>query len=943
MNEEMLFNSALEKSAGERAAFLDAACAGESALRQRIELLLKVHENPGSFLRGPAADLELTEGVSPHERAAHDRPDDCDHASVGSRRAAEGPGSRIGPYKLLQQIGEGGMGSVFMAEQVQPVQRMVALKIIKPGMDSRQVIARFEAERQALALMDHPNIAKVHDASTTESGRPYFVMELVRGVPLKTFCDERLLTPRERLELFIPICQAVQHAHQKGIVHRDLKPSNVLIALYDGRPVPKVIDFGVAKATGPKLTDRTLFTEFGSVVGTLEYMSPEQAELNQLDIDTRSDIYSLGVLLYELLTDSTPLARQRVQKTGLLEVLRLIREEDPPRPSVRLSTTEELPTIAARRGLDSARLKGQIRGELDWIAMKALEKDRNRRYQTANALARDIERFLNDDTVEACPPSARYRLTKFLRRHKRGIGIASVFASTLAIAAAVSIYLAVRATQAEIQARSSQIQAEANLGKAHQAVNEFFTRVSDDTLLNEPALEPLRRQLLLTALPYYDGFVREHREDPAFQAELAATYFRIGILTFELGPEEDWVPAMKLGVDTLENLLRKKSALPTLKSLHAGFRWVNTGAPFHVRQSDEALRVFEKARLQWEHLVSQHPTVTGFQSDLAGVNLVLGVLQDSHFQIEDAVETYRDACLRWRRLIEINPEATHYPTPFCIASANLSIDLAVLRQSTESKKFMDECVSTATTFLAKFPNVHAFEDLHSGYVELCRGILGEHTGRLEEAESAYRRAVAGQEQLLRVYASVARFRKGAFTARSCLGEVLWAKGLRAEAAECFRIAISHGEQLGEADPVAQNNLAWFLTTVADPQFRDHPKAVRIARTVVERVPQNRENWITLGVAQYSVGDYQNAALSLEKAIRGPYRFAGCSALYLAMAYWQLGQKEQARHWYDRAIEQIESFEVRDLEHSRLQRTAECLLKIVPKERRRSNSRQESGP
>ena len=329
--------------------------------------------------------------------------------------------SRVGPYKLLQQIGEGGMGTVFMAEQQEPVRRMVALKVIKPGMDTRQVIARFEAERQALALMDHPNIAKVLDAGTTASGRPYFVMELVKGVPLTKYCDEHRLSPQQRLELFVPICRAVQHAHQKGIIHRDLKPSNVLVALYDGKPVPKVIDFGVAKATGQKLTDKTLFTGFGGVVGTLEYMSPEQAELNQLDVDTRADIYSLGVMLYELLTGTTPLERKRFGKAALLEILRLIREEEPPKPSTRLSTAETAASVAANRGLEPKKLSGLVRGDLDWIVMKCLEKDRNRRYETANGLASDVQRYLSDEPVLASPPSAAYRLRKFARRHKAGL------------------------------------------------------------------------------------------------------------------------------------------------------------------------------------------------------------------------------------------------------------------------------------------------------------------------------------------------------------------------------------------------------------------------------------------------------------------------------------------------------------------------------------------
>ena len=335
MTDRDLFIAALNlENPAERQAYLQDACGDDSAARQRVEALFKVYEDAGSFLESPPA--------SPT-------------ASMAPASSTELSGTVIGPYKLLQPIGEGGMGTVYMAEQTQPVRRTVALKLIKAGMDSRQVLARFGAERQALALMDHPNIAKVFDAGTTDTGRPYFVMELVKGIPITRFCDERRLTLRERLELAIPVCQAVQHAHQKGIIHRDLKPSNVLIALYDGKPVPKVIDFGVAKATGPRLTDQTLYTEFGAVVGTLEYMSPEQAELNQLDIDTRSDIYSLGVLLYELLTGSTPLERKRLKEASFLEVLRVIREEESPRPSMRLSDDRG---AAVDRGLPAASSRG---------------------------------------------------------------------------------------------------------------------------------------------------------------------------------------------------------------------------------------------------------------------------------------------------------------------------------------------------------------------------------------------------------------------------------------------------------------------------------------------------------------------------------------------------------------------------------------------------------
>src|SRR5207249_875796 len=367
----------------------------------------------------------------------------------------ERPGTVIGPYKLLEQIGEGGFGVVFMAEQQEPLRRKVALKVIKPGMDSRQVIARFEAERQALAIMDHPNIAKVLDAGTTGeaeprplgsgedaplpngrgSGRPYFVMELVKGVPITDFCDQNQLTPRERLELFIPVCHAVQHAHQKGIIHRDIKPSNVMVTLHDGTPVPKIIDFGIAKAMGQQLTDKTLFTNFAQLVGTPLYMSPEQAGLSGLDVDTRSDIYSLGVLLYELLTGTTPFDKDRFKEAGYDEIRRIIREEEPPKPSTRISTLgQAATTLSTQRKSDKRKLSQLFRGELDWIVMKALEKDRSRRYETASGFAADVQRYLNDEPVQACPPSAGYRFRKFVRRNKAALATGTVVALAVLLA-----------------------------------------------------------------------------------------------------------------------------------------------------------------------------------------------------------------------------------------------------------------------------------------------------------------------------------------------------------------------------------------------------------------------------------------------------------------------------------------------------------------------------
>ncbi len=421
-----IFGKAIEiHSDDERAKYLDQACAGDESLRAEVDDLLGATERAGNFLGG---------------------------SSPGNNTLpiTEKPGTVIGPYKLLQQIGEGGMGVVYMAEQEEPIRRKVALKIIKPGMDSRQVVARFEAERQALAMMDHQNIARVLDAGTTQAGRPYFVMELVHGLRITEYCDRNKLPLDDRLSLLVQVCQAIHHAHQKGVIHRDIKPSNVMVTLYDGQPVPKVIDFGVAKAIEHRLTEKTMFTQYGQIIGTPEYMSPEQAEMSGLDVDTRSDVYSLGVLLYELLTGTTPLSREELLQGGLDHMLQAIRDQEPPKPSLRLSESgEAVATISARRRVDSRELSLLLRGELDWIVMRALEKDRTRRYDTVSSLAADIMRHRNNEPVEASPASTAYRLRKFARRHKSLISTAAAFAAILVLGTITSTWQAIRAWNAE--------------------------------------------------------------------------------------------------------------------------------------------------------------------------------------------------------------------------------------------------------------------------------------------------------------------------------------------------------------------------------------------------------------------------------------------------------------------------------------------------------------
>jgi serine/threonine protein kinase len=570
-----LFLGALAIAPAQRAAWLQNACGVDAELHRHVEMMLAAHDESQSLIDRMAPPAGAPQGAT----GAMAAPADHHGAEPGEIEKA---GTMVGSYKLLEEIGEGGMGTVWMAEQTEPIHRRVAVKVVKEGMDSKQVLARFEAERQALALMDHPNIARVLDAGKTCSGRPYFVMELVKGLPITRYCDEKRLAVRERLQLFADVCRAVQHAHQKGIIHRDIKPSNVLVAPYDGRPIVKVIDFGVAKATGQRLTERTLFTGFGAVVGTLEHMSPEQAELNNQDIDTRSDIYSLGVLLYELLTGSTPFSRKELERAGMLEVLRLIREQEPTRPSVKLSTADGLPTLAANRATEPKRLTALVRGELDWIVMKALEKDRNRRYETANGLARDVERYLADEPVEAAAPSAWYRLRKLVHRNK-GPLCAGALVGLALVAGTVA------ATLGWIEARKQREAARENEAKARQAADSE-KKAHDQARKRLEQIEKGNEILLAIFADLNIHSVREGNEP--LEAVLARRLLRAGEQL------EGEVVGNSLAVAALQNCL--------------GTSLMTLGHP------QEAVSLYDRARQTREaQLGADHPDTLVSMSNLA--------------------------------------------------------------------------------------------------------------------------------------------------------------------------------------------------------------------------------------------------------------------------------------------------------------------------------------
>jgi serine/threonine protein kinase/tetratricopeptide (TPR) repeat protein len=929
MNEDTIFHLAREKPVAERAAFLEAACGSDDALRRRLEAILRAHDHPGSFLAGPAIDLGATldDPLEPEDGDDSGAPGPLEGEAPP---VSEGPGSRIGPYKLLQQIGEGGMGVIFMAEQEAPVHRKVALKIIRPGMDSRQVIARFEAERQALALMDHPNIAKVLDAGTTASRRPYFVMELVKGVPITEYCDRNHLTPRQRLELFVPVCQAVQHAHQKGIIHRDLKPSNVLIALYDGKPVPQVIDFGVAKATGPKLTERTLFTHFGSIVGTFEYMSPEQAELNQLDIDTRSDIYSLGVILYELLTGTTPLERRRVKGSALLDVLRWIREEEPARPSTRIGSSADLPAIAANRGLEARKLSGAVRGELDWIVMKALEKDRSRRYETANSLAMDLRRYLADEPVLACPPSSWYRFGKFARRNRAAVVAATVIA--LAVASALGCLAAstVWVSRERDEARMQRGRAEANLRKAHQAVNDYFTLISESTLLQEPEMEPLRRRLLEAALRYYQDFAREPGATPELQAELVAAHLRIAVLIHDLARGGDWGSPVEQAVGVMEDLLRKGADPSTFRSLRQGVYRLNAAAYMHIHDPQKLLGCLERARVLWEELVRREPSVPGFRNELGIFLHVIAGLQLNAGRTEEALQSYRRAVELRGGLVREFPSVPHYRGALAVTLRDESEALVEAGRIRDAEEVCREAREHLRKLVAEFPAVPAWEDLLTGVIDDRLGQILEDSGRLSEAEGFYREMLTAQESLLAARPTVARYRYNVLCARTHLGDVLWGSGRRVQAQEQHRRVRLLGADLGPDERQSRDELAWFLATCPDDAFRDGAEAVRIARRLVEEEPRNPRHQLTFGLACDSAGDWRGAIEALERQPPVLLNRDVLSNLLLARAHWRLGQAEEAWMCYQRALSRWEQQPNQSLRLRRIRAETETILGIRTK-------------
>jgi serine/threonine protein kinase len=726
-SEVEVFEAAVALAPGQREAFVEQASAGDPELLQRIRALLHAAENGADFL----TPIAPTPPATPP--------------------AIEKRGDRIGRYKLLEQIGEGGCGIVYMAEQEEPIRRRVALKVIKLGMDTRQVIARFEAERQALALMDHPNIAKVHDAGATATGRPYFVMELVRGLRITDYCNDKRLPTGKRLELFIQVCQAVQHAHQKGIIHRDLKPSNILVTVNDGVPVPKVIDFGIAKATsGERLTDKTVFTAFHQFIGTPAYMSPEQAELTSVDIDTRSDIYTLGVLLYELLTGQTPFDASELLQAGLDEMRRTLREKEPARPSTRLGTlsADQLIATARLQGLEPPKLINLVRGDLDWIVLKCLEKDRARRYETANALLMDIQRHLSNEPVNARPRSRLNEFQKTIRRHKAGFAAAAAVVAALFLGLGVATWSLAKEKQARRRAdreaaKSSQtarvledmlggidpkMAQERDTSLLREMLSQTATRVSRD-LTNQPLVEAHLESTIaniyaaLGDFPKAEQMARSalalRRSDPAGQpAELAESLFDLAHHLWSQGKLAEAEQFAREGLSVATHSTAKKDALVAKSLAQLGVIVQDQGK---LTEAESLFR--ESLAIRKQLLGNEHPTVAQAFNTLSGVLTLEGKMVEAEKASSQALKVFG-----WPfREGDPSDDGSLY------ARGNVFFDQGNLAEA-------EACFRQALAIRRKRSGGQDFEVALSSLATTLR-----HQQRFAEAEPLYRECLASRE------------------------------------------------------------------------------------------------------------------------------------------------------------------------------------------------------
>jgi serine/threonine protein kinase/tetratricopeptide (TPR) repeat protein len=921
-----IFSAALDcESEAARTAYLGQVCHDEPSLRARVQALLQAHAGAGQFLECQ------TEGIRRRVSA--------ELASTAAPSPAPGVGTVVAArYKLLEPIGEGGMGTVWLAMQTEPIRRKVALKLIKPGMDTKEVVARFDAERQALALMEHPNIAKVLDGGVTDQGRPFFVMELVRGTPITEYCDSARLAVRDRLGLFIQICHAVQHAHQKGIIHRDLKPSNVLVTEQDGRPVAKVIDFGVAKAVGQQLTANTVYTRFMQLVGTPLYMSPEQAQVSAVDVDTRADIYSLGVILYELLTGTTPFDQERLKTAGHDEIRRIIREEEPVRPSTRLSTLgQAAETVSANRGTEPRKLSTLVRAELDWIVMKALEKDRNRRYETVSAFAQDVQRYLNDEPVLACPPSAWYRLRKFTWRNKRALVSAAILVGMLLVLLGglgwVVSDRAARRTRTAFEVnqslqRAESLYADNKLPEAEAEVQK--ARVALGTAGGDEDLDRRVRQWLtdLETAKKLDEMLMEFMAPsardrlfpgsaepvarPGFYAGYARAFRDYGIDVEALSTEEAAARIagshvklhLVLALDRWAESLRAEALRSNPRALNPA-QWQRLQAISRAADPDPWRLRYNAASEAGDDLKTLRDLADGADPSRVHTRL-LAALGDSLRAAGDV-----EASVAFLRRIQ-----RVHPADYSI-NASLAWSLRNLNPPQWDEAIAYRRIAVAVRPQSSSANWYLGWSLHY------------QKQKPDEAVAYYRATIALDPEHA--------------PAHFCLAVALRAQGKHEEALAHYRTAAD----LLPNDPNPLNSLAWTLATCDEPKLRDPAQAVILGKKVVElsvkqgddRDPAGRirlgNYWNTLGVAHYQAGNMEEAITALQKSVdiaNGADRSYVCEDwFFLAMANWKLHRKDEATKCYERGVEWIEKKASKDEKLRRFRAEAAALMGIEEKE------------
>jgi serine/threonine protein kinase/tetratricopeptide (TPR) repeat protein len=913
LDEAAVFNAARKIDlAAEREAYLRQACGEDRETYERVATLLHTFETDPGFLESPPAE------IGPR----------FDSAAI-----TEGPGTVIGRYKLLELIGEGGFAVVYMAEQTEPIRRQVALKVIKLGMDTRQVIARFEAERQALALMDHPGIAKVYDAGATETGRPYFVMQLIRGIPMTEFCDGNRLTTEARLRLFLDVCHAVQHAHQKGIIHRDIKPTNVLVALHDGRPVPKVIDFGIAKATHQRLTEKTLYTTYRQIIGTPQYMSPEQAEFSDLDIDTRSDIYSLGVLLYELLTSSTPFKPEDMQRMGYDEICHTIRHSDPPTPSRSLNALGDAAGEAAKnRQMDPAGLRKLLRGDLDWIVMKALEKDRTRRYETADALALDIQRHLTHKPIQARPPSTKYQLQKFVRKHRGPVFAAAAFLALLILALVLAMVGLVRINHERQVATVERDRAEENLRLAQRLIGEVLAPASSqlEIITDNEEVQHIKAEMLQHALQFIELVAEQNPHVPNTRLEMARLCNQLGAMAFWTGGNGKLI--CRRSISILDELVAESPDNGTYRyelcKAHghlARLLWTELRWKESLQHSLARLRIAEQ-------LVTENPGESQYQAELIDAHRGTAHVLRYTGKLTDAEDHYREAA-----------QDTEDPS----TRPQFAELLMSMNRFTEAKELLEEELRIAEQRNPKSAFDRAYRSYWIAQTLVSYGKVCIYRGRWEDARSHLKRStdtlkLAHEFQrfpydfapsgwayhyLSETLVQEGRFEQAAQAGRSSLeawelggggigqlyvaighahlGELLHVQGRTEEARAQFVLAKQQLEELSHALPdelSCQRELILLLANCPDEAFRNPQLAVELAKRVITE--SNGPLWQHLALSQYRSGAWQEAQESLQKSMQLRGGGDAMDWLLLAMIHWQMDERSQALQWHARAQEAI---------------------------------------